>query len=209
MISTTKLCKLLGYEGELRLSREDRSFLKDLSKVRIIDLKDANQFHYSARKNGGRNRLDKFANMGILVARDIHKPGCKSFRTYEFSNHKIAKAFGGKTAVIGRKRSALHETLASKTYFATGRPSTFKVSSDFNREDLQQFRDKTSLNATLPDAMFFNEKGEMVIVEADSGQYTKQQVLDKQIGWQGIKQVWSQPLKASAKITGAAVFRFG
>ena len=199
-----------GSLDNFRLGKEDKLFLKDLARVRIIELNDADKHHFSCRKNGGRQRLDRLKDLGILVARDLKKTGSHNFRTYEFANEKIAKAFGGKMAVIGSKRSALHETLASKVYFTAGRPESFKISSDFKKEDIQRFRELTNNKAVLPDALFFDEQGSMVIVEADSGHYTKKQVLEKQAGWLGVKQIWSQPAQASAKIRGASqVFRFG
>lgn len=209
MISTTKLSKILGVENNFRLSQEDRAFLRDLAKVKIIDLKDANQFHYSNRQSGAKQRLDKLASLGILTARDIQQPGRCQFRTYEFSNEKIAKTFGGSKAIIGSKRSALHEVLSSKVYFAKGRPDSFKTSSDFKKDDLQRFYRLANGKVILPDAMYSDDQGELVIIEADSGHYTKRQVLDKQLAWRGIKQIWSQPSRASAKVAGGAeVYRF-
>lgn len=209
MISTTKLSKILGVSGSFRLSQEDRAFLNDLAKVRIIDVKDADSFHYGERKNGARKRLDQLTKLGVLAVRDIAQPGRGQFRTYEFANERIAKAFGGGKAVIGSKRSALHEVITSKIYFAKDRPDSFIISSDFSKQDLQRFHGSVSDGATMPDAMYTDESGDLVLVEADSGNYTKSQVLAKQAGWQGVKQVWGQPSKASAKITGGSdVFRF-
>jgi len=59
----------------------------------------------------------------------------------------------------------------------------------------------------LPDAVFY-QGGQMVICEADSGQYTSTQIASKQAGWKGIKQVWGQPNVAAARVHNADVYRF-
>jgi len=208
-ISTTKLSKLAGATASFRLGASDRGFLADLSKVRIIDLEDANKWHYSDRKAGAKKRLDNLVKAGLLNAREIIQPGKGKVRTYEFSNDRVAKAFGGAKPVIGAKRSALHEVITSKIYFAEGRPVTFKIASDFTKTDIRNFKLAVGGDAVIPDAMYTDASNDIVLVEADSGNYTKSQILEKQSAWSGVKQVWGQPNKASARIGGNTnVYRF-
>jgi hypothetical protein len=50
--------------------------------------------------------------------------------------------------------------------------------------------------------------GQIVVVEADSGQYNKTQIRSKQEAWAGFSQVWGQPDRAAARVTNATVHRF-
>lgn len=198
-------------DTNIRLSGNDRAFLKDLAKVRIIDEKDANAFHYQDKKTGASRRLDKLCEAGILECRVVNQPGRGRFKSYEFKTDRIATLFGGKRAVIGRKRNALHEVICSKIYFAEGRPETFIVEGDFNKDQKELFRvaDKTlsGRDSCIPDA-FFIRNNEVVVVEADSGQYNKSQITNKQAAWSGFKQVWGQPNRATARVDNSTVHRF-
>lgn len=207
---TSTLKKYLD-DKSFRLSSDDRSFLADLAKVRIIDEKDAGQFHYTGRKTPASRRLDKLCDVGILESMTINQPGRGKFKAYTFKSDKVASLFHGKKPVIGRKRNALHEVITSRLYFAEGRPNTFVLESDFTKDQKALFEvaggTMQGRNACYPDALFI-EGGELVAVEADSGQYNKSQILNKQLSWQGIKQVWGQPAKSSARVTQAKVHQF-
>ena len=128
-----------------------------------------------------------------------------------FSNKKIASLFGGDVPTIGAKRNALHEVITSKIYFAEGRPDSFILENDFSKSQKELFKVGQGLVADreicLPDAIYIKD-GEMVVVEADSGQYTKSQIQAKQAAWSGMKQVWGRPSKAFARVTGAKVHSF-
>jgi hypothetical protein len=198
--------------SNIRLSSADRDFLSDLARVRIIDEKDADSHHYQKSRSKASRRLDKLSDAGILEKREVFQTGRGKFNAYTFKNQKVAGLFGGKTALIGSKRNAFHEVVTSKLYFAKGRPDSFTIEADFTKSQKDSFRLGQGLIAgrdiCLPDAIFI-ENGEMVAVEADSGQYTQSQIRSKQAAWAGIKQVWGQPSKAAARVHGnAEVFRF-
>ena len=198
-------------DSNFKLSQEDRAFLADLSKVSIIDEKDADNFHYRERKTGASARLDRLCEIGLLEAQTVVQPGRGKFKAYHFKTDRIATLFGGKKPIIGRKRNALHEVITSRIYFAEGRPESFTVESAFDNDQRALFNveGKTlkGRDACLPDAMFIRNN-EVVIVEADSGQYSKSQIQNKQSAWQGFKQVWGQPGKASARVGNATVHTF-
>ena len=199
-------------DANIRLSSSDRDFLGDLARVRIIDEKDADDFHYNNSKSKANRRLDKLVEAGILDKREVFQTGRGKFNAYTFKTQKIAGLFGGKTALIGSKRNAFHEVVTSKLFFAKGRPSTFIIEADFSAAQKDLFKVGQGLVAgrdvCLPDAIYI-EAGEIVAVEADSGQYTQSQIKSKQAAWVGMKQVWGQPSKASARVHGGAeVFRF-
>ena len=52
-----------------------------------------------------------------------------------------------------------------------------------------------------PDAIAKTAAGEVVLVEADTGHYTKQQIRQKQEAWGDHKQLWIQPKKAMARVS--------
>ncbi len=199
-------------DGTIRLSNSDREFLDDLARTQIIDEKDADSFHYSDKKSPSTRRLDKLCESGLLEKIKVNQPGRGNFNAYQFKTDKIATLFGGKRPSIGRKRNALHEVITSKIYFAEGRPKSFVVESKFSKEEKELFNlsspSLTDRNSCIPDALYYNQDGSLTVVEADSGQYNKTQILSKQICWGNFKQVWGQPSKASARVTGAKVHSF-
>jgi len=207
-VRTNTLRKYLN--GDIRLMPRDRDFLGDLAKVQIIDKDDAVNAHYKAANSS--KRLDQLCKVGVLEKVDINQPGRGRFKAYQFKTDKIASLFGGKRAAIGRKRNALHEVITSKIYFAEGRPKTFIVESNFSKEQNELFKlnnpSMTGNNSAIPDAMYIDGSGEIVVVEADSGQYNKTQIRSKQVAWKGFKQVWGQPAKAGARVSGSKVHLF-
>ncbi|MCP3672538.1 MAG: hypothetical protein GY814_19320 [Gammaproteobacteria bacterium] len=198
-------------EKNFRLGKDDRAFLADLAKVRIIDEKGAAAFHFQGRKTPASRRLNKLCDIGILECVAVNQPGRGRFNAYQFKTDRLATLFGGKRPTIGRKRNELHEVICSKIYFAEGRPDSFLVEGDFNKKHHELFHvaNKTlaGRDACIPDAFFIRD-GEIVVVEADSGQYNKSQVLNKQAAWRNFKQVWGQPAKAAAAVDNATVHRF-
>lgn len=198
-------------DSNFKLSKEDRAFLADLAKVNIIDQKDADQFHYSNRKTGSSARLDRLCEIGLLESQVVVQPGRGKFKAYHFKTERIATLFGGKKPVIGTKRNALHEVITSRIYFAEGRPDSFVTESAFTKEQKELFKVEGQTTKgrdhCMPDALFIRNN-EVVIVEADSGQYSKSQIENKQVAWKGFKQVWGQPAKASARVDQATVHTF-
>lgn len=191
----------------IRLTDADRALFADMAKVRIIDEADAG-FHYQGRKTPPSHRLDRLAEAGILKRVDIYQPNRGNFKAYTFASKDVARVMGGKLPTIGSKRNALHEVITSKLYFAAGRPDSFKLEADLTKEEKQYFSTlSVEGGSCLPDAVFY-EGGQMVVVEADSGQYTAAQIAAKQAGWKGIKQIWGQPSVAAARVHNAQSFRF-
>ena len=194
--------------GTLRLSKNDREFLKDLAKISVIDEKDADKFHYKNMKTKSSRRLDDLCKAGVLEKIDVNQPGRGRFKAYTFRSEKVAKLFGGEKVKVGRKRNALHEVITSKLYFAEGCPETFKLEARFTKDERELFKlsapSLTNRLSALPDAMYVKPDGSIVVVEADSGQYNKQQIVSKQSAWTGFEQVWGQPQKAAARVTDNA-----
>lgn len=194
----------------LRLSKSDREMLADLSKVQILDERDVSNYHYKENKSPASRRLDKLCEAGLLEKHKVYQPGHGKINAYTFKNEKIAGLFGSKYPPIKRKRNALHEVICSKLYFSQGRPESFTLESNFTAEQKALFKqsNKTLIghDSCIPDAMYL-DNGQIVVVEADSGQYNKTQIQSKQAAWRDFKQVWGQPSKAAARVTGAAQVR--
>lgn len=207
----TRTVKKYLDDKTFRLSSDDRAFLNDLAKVRIIDERDADSQHYQGRKTPAARRLDKLVEIGILERTEVNQPGRGNFKAYQFKTDKMASLFGGKRPVIGRKRNALHEVICSKIYFAEGRPESWLIEGDFKKEHRELFgvanKTLTGRESCFPDAMFVRD-GKIVAVEADSGQYNQTQIQSKQAAWGEFEQVWGQPDKASARVHNCTVHRF-
>ena len=74
---------------------------------------------------------------------------------------------------------------------------------------MKAFRASVGRDVIMPDAIYTDSNSQIVLVEADSGNYTKSQILAKQAAWRGIRTVWGQPSKASTRIGGGDfVYKF-
>lgn len=207
---TSRLVRLAGTNANIRLSAADREFLRDLSRVQMIsgDLADRN--HYAHLKGGSSRSLDRLEKAGLLSSKILRQTGVAPVRVYQFADKSIASAYGGRLPVTGAKRTDLHELMTSRAYFALGRPESFKVAADFTSAEIAQ------CGSMRPDALYTDPaSGEVVVVEADSGQYTKSQVNAKLARWraQGLtRQVWAQPSAGRAanvpRLPGIEVMRF-
>jgi hypothetical protein len=192
---TARVLAKAGSAANIRLSNADRSFLEDLGKAGIVDLETANQFHYSERQSGGVRRLDKLCSAGIVECIDIGSTGTnRPVKAYRFASKSIARSFGGHMATFGTNKGALHEWLVGRAYFELERPEGFRVAARFTLSDNGLF------GSSAPDAVAQLDNGTVVLVEADSGHYTKVQIMNKQIAWSGHDQFWIQPKNAMSVI---------
>lgn len=207
---TARLLKLTnGSPQSLRLTIADRSFLRDLARIQIISNDLANKHHYAHLKGASERPLARLVNAGVLHAKVLNVPNAPPVRTYQFATDAIAKAWGGSRPVTGAKRTDLHELITSRLYFALGSPHDFRLARHFTKHD------NTIVSSHKPDAMYSDTTtGELVVVEANSGHYTRSQVIDKVARWHSLgisKQVWGQPLHSSVNvphIDGVTLFQF-
>ena len=193
---TSRLIRLVGSEVRLRLSEADKSFLKDLSKVQLISSDLADKNHYSHLKGASGRSLDRLEKAGLITSKRLHQKNGPPLKIYQFADKSIAGAFGGKLPVTGAKRTDLHELMTSRAYFELGRPASFKLASHFTPGEI------AACGSMRPDALYTDTAtGEIVVVEADSGQYTKSQIQDKVARWRAAglnRQVWAQPVQVGA-----------
>lgn len=188
------LAKAGSNNANIRLTKADREFLRDLSRAQLIDEETASKVHYSARKHGART-LSRLEKAGIIERLVIGAPkGQKPITAWQFASRSVARAWGGNTPGFGSNRSAYHELLSGRAYFELGRPESFRAANQFTAEDRALF------GGTEPDAMMRTSDGEVVFIEADSGHYTKRQIMEKQAAWSGVRQFWIQPQKAMARV---------
>ena len=194
----TKTIQTLIGNYQLRLSQNDRKLLSDITRLGIVTEKMAAQFCYEgSREDTVSRRLDRLSEVGLLEKKEVITPTGEKWKSFEFKSDRLARAFGGRKIAIGSKRTSYHECLVSNTYYELGEPSDYRVESKFNEHDLTQFRGG---GAIRPDAIFTDKEGEVVLVEADSGQYTKSQITHKMHAWRGYRQHWVQPKNAFQKI---------
>ncbi len=176
---TYRLKQISGTSKEIRLHEADRRFLRDLAKVRILSGEMATKNHYSHLKGGSGRSLDRLEAAGIIRKNTIRVPGRKPVATYLFSSHAMARAWGGKLLVTGAKRNDLHELISSHVYFQLGRPADYRLAADFSAADI------SAVGGCRPDALYTDPAtGETVAVEADSGHYTKNQIVEKLARWE-------------------------
>lgn len=188
---TSRLIRLAGSETSIRLSDADKSFLKDLSRVQLISSDLADKNHYSHLKGASGRSLERMEKAGLITSKQLHQKNGVPLKIYQFADKSIAGAFGGKLPVTGAKRTDLHELMTSRAYFELGRPDTFKLATHFSKGEI------AACGSMRPDAIYTDTStGEMVVVEADSGNYNKKQIKDKVARWRAAgltKQVWAQP----------------
>ena len=188
MASTPKTSRLI------RLAGSTVSFR--LSKVQLISSDLADQNHYSHLKGASGRSLERLEKAGLISSKRLHQKNGPPLKIYQFADQSIAGAFGGKLPVTGAKRTDLHELMTSRAYFGLGRPASFKLANHFTPGEI------AACGSLRPDALYTDTAtGELVVVEADSGQYTKSQIQDKVARWRAAgldRQVWAQPAQAGA-----------
>ena len=210
---TYRLRKRFDLPEGMRLTARDRAFFADLAKVGVIDVVNASAHHYAENKSGAGRRLDKLVSVGLLSRADIIDPSAGQVSVYSYKNDRVARAFGGRAVHTGPNRTTYHELLVSRTYFDVGRPEDFRTAIQFDTQDLARFgaRQPTPPHlrqtfhgitgeAAIPDALYTNAEGALVVVEADAGHYTTRQIQTKQARWANYKQVWAQPTRAHARV---------
>ena len=190
------MLKLTERDKAIRLLESDRAFLKDLSCVGIIDADIASSQHYSHLKNGSERSLNRLEQAGLIRSKIIVQNN-RTYKTFTFASKEIARAWGGNIPTIGSRRMDYHELVTSRLYFQLNKPDDFRIASRFSSDDQLLCGDN------LPDAMYTNSDGEIIFVEADSGHYSKTQILKKMRQWSQFKQVWGQPLKPSCRVTAS------
>ena len=199
-LRTRTIRAILGNQ-KLRFSESDRKFLGDLARLNIITEQTAAEHCYDrARQDTVERSLNRLSDVGLLAKRDVVTPTGERWSAYEFADKRIAASFGGRVSAIGSKRTSFHECLVSNMYYQAGQPQDYRVESRFSKNDLDLFNGG---RATRPDAMYTSDAGEVVLVEADSGQYTKAQIQHKMRIWRGFRQEWAQPANAFHKIAAS------
>jgi hypothetical protein len=193
----------------IRLSVADRAFLRDLARVQLLSSDLADQFHYAHLKGKSSRPLHRLEQAGMLQSRLLRVTGAAPVRVFQFATAARARAFGGKLPVTGARRTEAHELLVSRLYFALGRPADFRVAANFSKADAD------TCGSMRPDALFTDiASGETVVVEADAGHYSTQQIHQKIVRWMNLglhRQVWGQPQSVRARVpeqTGIQVLRF-
>jgi len=200
---TKTVLRITGVDIVLRLHPADRALLRDLAKVQIISGELAARHHYAHLKGGAERSLERLARAGILASKTLYVTHLPPQRVYQFASQDIARAYGGRLPVTGAKRNDLHELLTSQIFFACGRPDDFRLADRLTHEEV------VAMGELRPDAVFTDPAtGEMVLVESDSGHYTKSQVGKKMATWRAHgfeRQVWAQPnTRTSAVIPTSA-----
>jgi hypothetical protein len=189
---TSTLVKRAGTGAVVRLLEADRAFLRDLSRVQIVSSELANQHHYAHLKGGCSRSLKRLEAAGILSSKTIGVAGEGASTVWQFANNAVARAYGSGLPVTGAKRTDFHELMTARAYFALGRPESFRVAARMTKDEIATCRD------ARPDAVFSDpETGELVLVESDSGHYTKKEIEKKMTKWgqAGLRQVWAQPAR--------------
>jgi hypothetical protein len=197
---TKRLKKISGTKTGLRLLAADRQFLRDLARVNLLSNEHAAKYHYTHLKGGATRSLNRLEAAGLVEGKTLRVAGRPPMKIYQFSSRSMARAWGGSLPITGAKRNDLHELISSDIYLKLGRPADFRLAASFSDADI------ATVGGCRPDALYTDvESGELVVVEADSGHYTKRQILHKIARWESVglsRFVWGQPHYASARVPG-------
>ena len=195
---TARLAKITGTDNKkLRLTKADREFLRDLGKVQIISATQAADNHYVHLKTKGSRSLQRLVDAGLITNRNIFVADQGRYKVYEFKSHEMAVAWGGRLPSTGSSKSDYHELITAEAYFRLGRPEDFRLSTKLSKHDISR------IGEHLPDAVYTDQvSGEMILFEADAGNYSKQQIQQKSLSWErrGFKQTWAQPERVTSKV---------
>ena len=197
---TSKLKPFLT-NTSIRLNASDREVFKDLAKIEFVPDDIANQTYYKSNKGDATRRLDRLVEAGLLARQITHDHGFGERKVYSFASNEIAKAWGGKITAVGANRTLQHELITTRLFYHLERPVDFRKENRFSKNDKSFLKTNVGEGRDYtPDALYTNDLGEVVVVEADSGQYNKTQIIKKQAAWRSLKQVWGQPKNAFAPI---------
>ncbi len=192
---TEKLLNLARSAQKIRLLAADRAFLRDLARLQVLSVEVANENHYRHLKGKAGRSLGRLEKAGMIQKKKVFIRGRGVTTLYQFANKALASAWGGRLPEIGAKRNELHELITSELYYKTGQPSDFRLADRMTEREIALF------NNHRPDAVYTDqETGNLVAVEADSGQYSQKQIKMKLAKWQGRKQVWGQPRAVSSHV---------
>lgn len=162
-----------------------------MSRVQIISSDLADKHHYDHLKGGSAASLRRLEGAGLLTSKTLNQSGALPTKTYQFANESIAKAYGGRLPVTGAKRTDLHELMTTRAFYALERPADFRLAADLTKTEIAR------CGSLRPDAVYTDPvSGEMVMVEADSGNYRQHQIQKKIATWRAAgntRQVWAQP----------------
>lgn len=195
---TARLAKIAGTKNnKIRLTKADRQFLSDLAKVQIISATQAADHHYAHLKTQGNRSLQRLVDAGFIQSRNIFVSGQGTFKIFEFASHEMAVAWGGRLPSTGNAKSDYHELITSEAYFRLDRPEDFRLSHTLSKSD------ESLIGEYLPDAVYTDQAtGELILFEADAGNYSKQQIQNKTLSWErrGLKQLWAQPKNVTSRV---------
>lgn len=200
---THRLLAQLPTGASVRLLAADRAFLRDLARVQLISASQADRYHYDHLKSGAARSLERLERAGLLSSKLLYVPDQAPTRIYSFASREVARAFGGDLPVTGAKRTDYHEVITSQTYFDLGRPDSFRLARYITDDER-----RAAFGGMAPDATYVDAAtGELVAVEADSGHYSRAQILEKMARWQHVRQVWAQPGHCAARVPPSAAVR--
>jgi len=189
---------IAGSTTAIRLLAADRAFLCDLSRVNLLSSDHATKHHYTHLKGGATRSLDRLVVAGLLKKKTLGIAGRPPVKIYQFATLDIAGEWGGSLPITGGRRNELHELIVSDLYFKTGRPADFRLAVRFTDLDIK------AVGGCRPNALYTDSStGELVAVQADSGNFRKRQILKKLAAWEaaGLRHiVWGQPLSTARSV---------
>ncbi len=186
---TGSLARIVPTDAIPGLAASDRALLRDLAVVQVISRDLTEQFHYA--RGGASRALARLEDAGILRAKPLYVAGERPMPVYRFATRAIAASWGDPVLPAGGHARMLHEILTARAYFALRRPLGFRIAAHLSEAEISLFE------SHRPDAVYVDTaSGELVLVEADSGQYTPRQIREKLAYWRFsgfLRQVWVQP----------------
>ncbi|WP_345855775.1 hypothetical protein [Shewanella algae] len=206
-----RLKKELGCSS-VRFTAKDTAMFADLAKVGILSAEQMASNHYHENRKP-QERISKLVEAGLLKEKITYDRKRGKIVAYTFASRRVARVFGGWCPNIGN-RTVLHEVMVSEAYFRAGKPADFQVASRFDEQTHNEFNSFANkigiakpefsipMESCLPDAIYTDSGGNTVVVEADAGSYDKEDVTRKATSWSNYKQLWIQPNKCRAPITG-------
>lgn len=167
--------------------------LRDLAVVRFLPRDLIERYYYVRPRTAGR-RLARLEQAGIVRSRQLFVPGDRPVRVYRFTARACATRWGDPVPPAWIPGRLPHEVLTARAYFALNRPLGFRLAVHLDTAQRAPFE------SHCPDAVYADGP-RLILVEADSGQYTARQIREKMAYWCAVGfpwQVWVQPLRAAA-----------
>lgn len=190
---------------KVKLTERDKSILTDLARCRVLSFMQISAMHFPhAKERTCRERLEKLVKAGYLGKTTVPAEKAVAWLDVYYLEKKGKRwatgpegGFDSKYVFAnpGKYDEILHQVRTNEVYLmlTENEKATWKIGDVL---EIELGTARKGSDVCVPDAVFSNESGSLVYVEADTGCYTASQIRERAAafsGIKGIKTIWTCP----------------